>query len=86
MNSFPRVYLQEFRPSQAALVNLEKAFMTCAAVLSVKAAHKDLYPFFQVTRPRLKYTLGTGQKTAEIVVVCGSLIGVINGVVYAAQR
>ena len=44
-----------------------------AAGVDIEAADKDLYAFFQVTRPRLKYTPGTGQKIAETVVVGGSV-------------
>ena len=57
-----------------------------AAGVDSEAADKDLYAIFQVTRPRLKFTSGTGQKIAEIVVVGGSLICVITGVDYAAQQ
>ena len=57
-----------------------------AAGVDLEAVDKDLYAYFQVTRPRLKYTPGTGQKIAEIMVVGASLIGVITEVVNAAQR
>ena len=57
-----------------------------AAGVDLEAADKDLYAYFQVTKPRFEYTPGTNQKTAEAVVVGGSLIGVITGVLYVARR
>ena len=57
-----------------------------AANVDLKAADKDLYAYFHVTSPRLEYKPGTGQKIAEALVVGGSLMAVINGVVYTGRR
>ena len=57
-----------------------------AAGVDLEAADKDLYAYFQVTKPHFEYTPGTNQKIAEAVVVGGSLIGVITGVLYVARR